>query len=179
MLQAAYLSIGHTAPTCTTLKLPQRTFSASMAGTSTHTSPVTLHYYKNNFARDDASLPQTKLTFRNNNAVLEYKQLTILHLTTVTDEAVVTKKRDTTKQQATDISRKGVQKKWKVGINEKENEQVKNKFNRTTPSRREGSHFTLHTFYNFIVSFPITPFFLSSPPCLLLQTFRIHILEHN
>jgi hypothetical protein len=29
-------------------------------------------------------------------------------------------------------------------------------FNRTTTSRREGSLFTQHTFYNFIVSFPST-----------------------
>jgi hypothetical protein len=70
-----------------------------------------LHYYKNNFAINNASLPQTKLTFRNNNAVLEYKQLTILLPTTVSDEAVMAKRRDTTEQQATDISRKGVQKK--------------------------------------------------------------------
>jgi hypothetical protein len=30
------------------------------------------------------------------------------------------KQRDTTEQQATDVSRKGVQKKWKVELNEKE-----------------------------------------------------------
>jgi hypothetical protein len=56
-----------------------------------HTSPSTLHYYKNNSARQNASLPQTKLTFRNNNAVLEYKQHTILLPTTLSDEAVMAK----------------------------------------------------------------------------------------
>jgi hypothetical protein len=91
MLQAAYLSICHTTPKCTTLKLAQRTFSACMAGTPTHTSPITLNYYKNNFARYDASPPQTKLRFRRNNAVLEYKQFTILLPTTVSDEGVVAK----------------------------------------------------------------------------------------
>jgi hypothetical protein len=95
-----------------------------MAGTPTHTSPITLHYYKNNFARHDALLPQTKLTFRRNNAVLEYKQFTILLPTTVSDEGVMANQRDTTEQQATDVSRKGVQKKWEVGINEKENGKV-------------------------------------------------------
>jgi hypothetical protein len=45
-----------------------------------------------------------------------------------------------------------------VGINEKENGKVQNKFNRKTTSRREGSLFTHHTFYNFIVSFPLNPF---------------------
>jgi hypothetical protein len=122
MLQAAYLSIGHTAPTSTTLKLLQRTFSASMVATSTHTSPITLHYYKNNFARHDASLPRTKLTFRNNNAVLEYNQFTILLPTPVSEEALLTKQKDTTEQQATHITRKEVQKNWKLGINENENE---------------------------------------------------------
>jgi hypothetical protein len=68
------------------------------------------------------------------------------------------KQRHTTEQQATDMSREGVQKKWKVGRNEKENGKVKNKFNRTTTSRSEGSLFTLHTFYNFIISFPLNPF---------------------
>jgi hypothetical protein len=68
------------------------------------------------------------------------------------------------------------QKKWKVGINKKENRKVENKINITTTSRGGGTFFTVHT-YNFIVSFPITPFFLSSPPCFLLQTFGIHPLE--
>jgi hypothetical protein len=66
-----------------------------------------LHYYKNNFARHDASLPQTKLTFRKNLAVLEYKQFTTLLLTTVSDEGVIAKQRDTTEQkQAPDLRRK-------------------------------------------------------------------------
>jgi hypothetical protein len=146
MLQAACLSIVHNTPTCTTLKLTQRTFSASMAGTSMHTSLITLHYYKNKFARHDASLPQTKLKFRNNNVVLEYKKFTNLHPTTVSDKAVMAMQRHTTEQQATDVSMKRARKKWKVGINEKENGEIKNKFNRTTTSRREGSLFTLHTF---------------------------------
>jgi hypothetical protein len=34
------------------------------------------------------------------------------------------KQRDTTEQQATDVSRKGVQKKWEVGIHQKENGKV-------------------------------------------------------
>jgi hypothetical protein len=92
-----------------------------MAGTSTHTSPITLHYYKNNFARHDASLPQTELKFRNNIAVFEYKQFTILLPTTVSDEAVTAKKIDSTEHQATGVSRKGIQKKCKVDLNEKEN----------------------------------------------------------
>jgi hypothetical protein len=91
-----------------------------MAGTPTHTSPITLNYYKNNFAGYDASPPQTKLRFRRNNTVLEYKQFTILLPTTVPDEGVMAKQRDTTEQQATGVSRKGVQKKWEVGTHEKE-----------------------------------------------------------
>jgi hypothetical protein len=57
--------------------------------------------------------------------VLEYKQFTILLPTTVSDEGVVAKQWDTTEQQATDVSRKGVEKKWKVDIDEKENGKVK------------------------------------------------------
>jgi hypothetical protein len=145
MLQAACLSIGHTTPTCTTLKLTQGTLSASMARTSTHTSPLTLPYYANNFARHDASLPLNKLKFRNNNALLEYKQFRILLPTTVPNEAVMAKQRDTTEHQATDMSRKGVQKKWRVGINEKEDGKVKNKFNSQPPQERRdlSSIFTL------------------------------------
>jgi hypothetical protein len=86
--------------------------------------PIILHYYKNNFARHDASLPQTKLTFRKNNAVLEYKQFTTLLPTTVSDEGVTAKQIDTTEQQATDLSRKSVQKKLKVGIIKRENGKV-------------------------------------------------------
>jgi hypothetical protein len=117
MRQAACHSIGHTTPTCITLNVAQITFSASIARTSTHTSPITLHYYKSNFARHDASLPQTELKFINNIAVFEYKQFTILLPTTVSDEAVMAKQIDSTEQQATDVSRKGFQKKWKVGLN--------------------------------------------------------------
>jgi hypothetical protein len=111
MFQAACLSIGHTTPTCTTLKThPKNTLCKYGRYLHAHL-PSTLHYYKNNFARRDASLPQTKLTFRNNNAVLEYKQLTILPPTTASDEAVMANQKDTTEQQDTDISRKVVQNK--------------------------------------------------------------------
>jgi hypothetical protein len=80
------------------------------------------------------------------------------------------KQRDTTEQQGTDISRKGVQKKRKVGRNEKENGKVQNKFNRTTTSRSEGSLFTHHTFYNFIISFPLKPF--HQQQCCVMSTSK-------
>jgi hypothetical protein len=89
------------------------------------------------------------------------------------------RRKTTERKQTADVRRKRVQKIWKVGINKKENGKVENKFNRTTTSRGGGTFFTLHTYYNFVVSFPITPFFLSSPPCFLFQTFGIHTLEQT
>jgi hypothetical protein len=54
------------------------------------------------------------------------------------------RRQKTDQKQAADIRRKGVQKKWKVGINKTENRKVKNKFNRTNPQGAGDSIYFSH-----------------------------------